>query len=65
MRCITANMLQTKVDAECDGACMRDRKLTTLVTVAEFRVIVSDLSKVASFNLIHLHLATGVGGDSV
>jgi len=49
MRCITTNMLQTKMDAQCD-------KLVTEVSDSacdgqRFRVTVSYLSKVANFDL--------------
>jgi len=45
MCCITANVLQTKVDAQCD-------KLAT----DRFQVMASYLLKVVNFNLPHLHL---------
>ena len=51
-------MLQTKVDAQCD-------KFATEVENAcdgrRFRVIASYLSKVANFNISHLHWAPSVG----
>jgi len=59
MHCITANVLQIEVDAQCyptnDNAC--DGRC--------FRVIVSYLSKVTNFNLPHLHSAPPLGGDPV
>jgi len=35
-RCITANMLQTKVDAQCDKLAIEGTKLITLATVYVF-----------------------------
>jgi len=46
-----ANVLQTKVDAQCDK----------LATELSFRVTASYLLKVANFNLPHLHLVPPMG----
>jgi len=58
-RCITAKVLQTKVDAQCDKLAtelswQRLRRLT-FSSYSEY------LSKVANFNLPHLHLAPPLG----
>ena len=54
-QCITANVLQTKVDAHCD-------KLGTELSWQRLRVTaIYLLSKVDNFNLPHLHLAPSLG----
>jgi len=60
MRCITANILQTNADAQCD-------KLATQLSWQCLRWSTSSsyselfLSKVTNFNLPHLHLAPPLG----
>jgi len=60
VHCIMANVLPTKVEAQCD-------KLGTELSCQHtcdgwhFRVIASYLSKVANFNLLHLHLVPPLG----
>jgi len=63
MRCITANVLQTKVDAQC-------HKLATELSWqrlrrTKFSSYSELLSEVANFNLLHMYLAPSLGYDPV
>jgi len=64
-RCIAANVLQTKVDDQCDKlATELSNCMTTDATVDVFELKRSYLSKVANLNiphLPHLHLALLLG----
>jgi len=59
-RYITANMLQTMVDAQCDKLAT-ELSWQRLRRSIRFRVVASYLSKVANFNLPHLYLAPPLG----
>ena len=58
-RCVTANVLQTKVDAQCDK--QRPNQVVNAYDGRCFWVIASYLSKVANFNLPRLHLTPPLG----